>query len=251
MRNHRSGNVLFLILIAVALFAALSYVVAQSSRSGAGSISNEKARLQAAQILSFALAIKTAALRMVIGGYAIEDVMAYMAFYPDSPDLGGNSWGDLHNIAPDEVKKMIFHPNGGGLSFQEIPEEVFQNSPVLSSYPQLNTHAWISTHGGIDVNIPRIGSDEPESFITLFDVKPEVCLEINRKLGVNYSVNGSAPCNVPNAAPDMRISGSNPYYFSSISTGCANIFDGHPVFCGRDYQGLGDVYSVVYTIIEK
>lgn len=251
MYKRTSGNVLFLILIAVALFAALSYVVAQSSRSGGGSISNEKAQLHATQILSSAVAIKTAALRMVVGGYAIEDIMAYMAFYPDSPHLGGNSWGDLHNIAPDEVKKMIFHPNGGGLSFQEMPDEVFQNSPILSSYPQLNTHAWISPGGSVDVKIPRVGSDEPEDYIMLFDVRPEVCLQINKKLGVNYSVNGSAPCNVPNAAPDIRIGGSDPYYFSSISTGCANIFDGHPVFCGRDYQGLGDVYSVVYTIIEK
>lgn len=188
---------------------------------------------------------------MVVGGYAIEDIMAYMVYYPDSASLGGANWGDLHNIAPNEVKKMIFHPNGGGLSFQEIPKEMFQNSSILSSQPLLNTHTWVYDSVGVDVNIPGIGSDEPEFFIMLFDVRPEVCLEINKKLGVNYSVNGSAQCNVTNAAPDMRVSGSNPYYFSSISTGCANIFDGHPVFCGRDYQGLGDVYSVVYTIIEK
>lgn len=49
----RSGNVLFLILIAVALFAALSYVVAHSGRSSAGSTSRELAKLQAAQILGY------------------------------------------------------------------------------------------------------------------------------------------------------------------------------------------------------
>lgn len=58
-----SGNVLFLILIAVALFAALSYVIVNSSRSGSGQANLENARLIKSQMENTISAISTAITR--------------------------------------------------------------------------------------------------------------------------------------------------------------------------------------------
>lgn len=66
----QSGNVLFLILIAVALFAALSYAVTQSTRTNGANADEDKAALIASQIVQMAAAVKTARDRLVVGeGY--------------------------------------------------------------------------------------------------------------------------------------------------------------------------------------
>ena len=96
-RQSERGNVLFLILIAVALFAALSYVVTQSTRSGGGSTEREKNILSSAQMTQYPTALRTAIIRQVLGGVAIETVLF------NAPGTFGAS-----------TNLEVFHPSGGG-----------------------------------------------------------------------------------------------------------------------------------------
>lgn len=50
-RLKEAGNVLFIILLAVALFAALAYAVTQSTRSGGGNASRETTRLTSSTVM--------------------------------------------------------------------------------------------------------------------------------------------------------------------------------------------------------
>ncbi|OIN86040.1 MAG: hypothetical protein AUJ12_07240 [Alphaproteobacteria bacterium CG1_02_46_17] len=73
--NHEKGNVLFLILIAVELFAALSYAVTQSSRSSGGDVSRENARLIASNFMSLFSQIDSAVTRLQISSGCADDEM--------------------------------------------------------------------------------------------------------------------------------------------------------------------------------
>src|SRR5882757_1232710 len=66
IRQER-GNALFLILIAVALFAALSYAITQSGRGG-GSVSAQTALITAGQVTEQPADIRSAATRMILTG---------------------------------------------------------------------------------------------------------------------------------------------------------------------------------------
>ena len=106
--NHRlsdqssRGNALFLILIAVALFAALSYAVTKSGRGG-GTISKEKALLDAASLVNFGNAINAAVQRMIITGTAAPDTLVFETAFKSGVPC---STGD----------KCVFAPEGGGLN---------------------------------------------------------------------------------------------------------------------------------------
>ena len=65
-RKSESGNVLFLILIAVALFAALSYAVTQSSRSGSSDASSEKSLVSSSVLTEYPAGVRTAIMRMIV-----------------------------------------------------------------------------------------------------------------------------------------------------------------------------------------
>src|SRR5882757_6709060 len=66
IRQER-GNALFLILIAVALFAALSYAITQSGR-GSGTVNKETNIVISGQVVEEPAAIRTAVTRMIITG---------------------------------------------------------------------------------------------------------------------------------------------------------------------------------------
>lgn len=72
------GNALFLILIAVALFAALSYALTQSGRGG-GNISNQTALITAAQVTEAPADIRSAVSRMVLSGVSGTNLVYFHA----------------------------------------------------------------------------------------------------------------------------------------------------------------------------
>lgn len=119
-RMRERGNVLFLILIAVALFAALSYAVTSSSRTSSGTTDGESNLINSAQITQYPASVRTAVVRMLINGVAAEQLeFNDQATFANLTDTNPGT-AVTHGFG-------VFHPDGGGASFVTAPPEVMEN----------------------------------------------------------------------------------------------------------------------------
>jgi hypothetical protein len=159
-----SGNVLFLILIAVALFAYLSYAVGQSTRSGEGGSVEEKNLISSSALAEYPVGVRAVVMKMIINGVAVEE----LEFNPPSAFL-----------SPPQPQNQVFHPQGGNATYQEASSSI-----MSGGYP--GTWHFVGLF-----EIDDIGTEVPGSFAgndiaaVLVGVKTGVCTRLNKKAGIN------------------------------------------------------------------
>ena len=159
MTNNRHlkgqrGNALFLILIAVALFAALSYAVTRSGR-GSGGIDREQALIAASQITQYPAALRTSITRMVVTGIQAST----LTFLTTSTDDFG-----------------VFSATGGGATSQTPPTNI--GAATVWRYKAAPDDGWYIHGIGTD------GATGKDVFAFLDGVNAPVCTQILRGLGL-------------------------------------------------------------------
>lgn len=167
-RHAEKGNVLFLILIAVALFAALSYAVTSSSRSGGGDVNKESNLVKSSQITQYPASVRTSIIRMIVSSGVSVDELEF-----NRPSQFGNCLTGFEDC--------VFHPSGGNATFVPAPADV-----VTGSTPQ----AWVF-NGENEINLvgTTTGGDAPTSSTAdiiafLPNVQKAICEKINDELGI-------------------------------------------------------------------
>ncbi len=240
--NTQSGNVLFLILIAVALFAALSYAVTQSTRSGGGSADRETSILNAATLTQYPAALRTSVIRMILNGTNVEEINF------DSP-------GQISALTTPDTTTFVFHPSGGGAVFQTAPADVVTAA---------GTGSW-SFNGNFD--IAELGTTDEANANDLIAFLPNVtgaiCRQINNE--VNIDITGCTDADsdgIPDI--DVNITEANidenmietgtPYVFPTadqedlVLTGCTAM-TGQPTGCFDDRANDRNVFYS--TLLER
>ncbi len=215
---RQNGNALFLILIAVALFAALSYAVTQSGRGG-GSIDREQAEIQAAQITQFYTSVDTAIYRMQLSGIAETDI----CFYTGSNDVAYNY------AACSDPGNLVFGNSGGGINY--VPPPTGANDGT----------DWYFTG---DNRINGLASTAYELSVVLENISLEVCNAINKGLGHSFST-------IPD--PINTWDGTDPFAGTYLS-GSGEIMSqasvvGLTAFCFEE-QTTGNLFFIG-TLIER
>lgn len=112
--TNQQGNALFLILIAVALFAALSFAITKSSSTGA-SVDPERARLVLASVMQYVGSIEMTIGRLKLTNGCKDNEISF-----ENPIKAGY----INASAPVSKKCHVFDPEGGGLAWQNAPKEL-------------------------------------------------------------------------------------------------------------------------------
>lgn len=181
--NSQSGNVLFYILIAVALLAALSFAVSQGGRGSVETLSEDRARLYASEILEYANNVGSAVAQIRLRGFSDEQISF------ENPVVSGYTNG---NCTSDECK--VFHPSGGGMSWMTPAAEMNDGSDWFISGDSCVNSIGTGYSGACN------SSDESVFELIMFlpNLDLNVCLQINEFLDID-AVSGSPPTEAGNA----------------------------------------------------
>ncbi len=165
--SSAKGNALFLILIAVALFAALSYAVTQSGRGG-GSIQWEQTAIHAAQVLQYMQYVKHSydrirvALNAAQVRFSVPDATEASRVYTGSAFTTGTAVG-------------LYDADGGGAQYEKVPPS--WQEPAYAGYSDTLSY----TVQALEVGGAELGSAAADEFMILKYLTKGICEEINQR----------------------------------------------------------------------
>lgn len=218
--SSESGNILFLILIAVVLFAALSFAVSQTMRHQNITISSEKNKVSTLYLHEFPAAIRQAVTRMQVGG---DTDLADLSF----AHHGTTDYGTFGTTPAHEV----FHPQGGDLPYQLPLEGINDGTDWIFNGD-------LEIDGVGQTNSASTGSD---LVALLPGVTQAICEE------TNYGVSG-----VRQTPPTLNLTGETNKYTGSF--GYADTVS-DAVLIGRDsycyYSSALSKYVFYYVLVQR
>lgn len=224
---NQKGNILFLILIAVALFAALSYAVTGSSRNSGASIQRDKAKLIASQFLQYGTQLENAVNRLMLINRCTDTQLSFERSPFDGSD------GAFYNAnAPTDFRCHVFHPNGGNQKYYRdigLTDYVF-NFSVEAGRP-----------------VPQVGTDCANA----------ECTDLRLSLRLNHTAtsaqineNARLICEemvkILNEGIVETVGDDTQYHYNgtySYFTPFGTLLNGKRTFCGR----VSNTPPVIYT----
>lgn len=163
MRPQQSGNILFIIMIAIFLIGTLTAVMTSTDDSDSARIDDEILAIRASEVQRYASEIERAVRFVIQNGYSESDIRFA---HTNAPSGYGSLGSDNRN--------QVFAKEGGGAMPRPAPD-------------QINNGAAWEYYGGTAV--PGAGSDRADLVAVLPNVTKQFCEKIN-------SMNGQ-PATIP------------------------------------------------------
>lgn len=239
-RRAQSGNVMFYIFAAIALLAALTFAVSQGSRGSINSMTEDRARLFASEIMAYGDAVAKAAQALRLRGVPLN----MLSF--DTPGLD-----DYENPNCTTADCRIYSPAGGGVNYTAPATEWLD-----SNYSALANYARAFVDG--TVCVPDVGTggpgcrsdavDNEELVVFVPYIKRDVCLTINRLSGIDNPGN-DAP-QVSDCAFGTKFTGA---FADGVEIDAAQL-RGKPAGCVKTDNSCGngaDAYHYYHVMIAR
>lgn len=229
--SEQTGNVLFLILIAIALFAGLSYVVTGSLRSsGSEPVQKEIANVDASEVTNYAVSLRTAITRMKTVNNCLDTQISF-----EGPPFDGSDVNYVNPSAPVNFFCHVFHQSGGGAVRQTPPPGVNDGSDYVFT-------------GRLPVGALGVAGD-PELIMILPNAILNACISVNMRAGGNLTQNP------PQDSGDAIFAGQffqGNYTAGDIIENSGQSLNDEPVACfeGGNNPAPG-TYHIYYTLLER
>lgn len=228
-RGGERGNVLFLVLIAVILFAALSYAVTSSTRQP--NAKNDSVDIiGGAELTQYPTSLRMAIMTMMVSGIDVDELEF------NAPSSFGSGLNEEANV---------FHPAGGGAAYQNGAASVMASGTQGTWY--INAEFEID-NVGVDISSNADGND---IIAFLPGIKEGICSKINDRAGLQDAI--------PNTSADLsgnyQLNMDSSYAFPTeeVILGAAggngtDSLTGQPLAC---FQNNGGQYVYYQVLVER
>lgn len=161
--RQEDGNVLFMILLSIALLGLLTAAMRYSSNSSGAGISKEKLLLNMTEVRHYATELEHGVNLVMQNGYSEVDIRFS---HPDA----SSDYGDLDDDS--DPGDQVFHRDGGAATYRSPPSGI-----------QVTFSPW-EFYGG--TALPDVGTDRPELIAVLPNVTENFCEKINEVNGYDF-----------------------------------------------------------------
>lgn len=216
IKTGEKGNVLIYVLIAIALFGALSFTLSRQTRnSGTEDLDEAKAELYAMQLITYATQAKSVIDQMIFTGSDIDELDFTL---PSEASF---------NTAPHIHK--VFHPQGGGLTLATIPKNAIH---------EISTGNGAKWYLGRFNNVEWSKTSATDVILTAHQIDEKVCAAINNKI-TGFS---TIPLLTSEISKSLIETSSN----SDLTAASCAACDGYVTLCVGN--SAGSAYSF-YTVL--
>ncbi len=182
--ESQNGNVLWFVLITIALFGLLSVVLSRNSASVNQSGDAEKARIKATQIMRYASGLESAIEKLRITNGCSENDISF-----DNTDVTG--YENLNS--PADKSCHVFDAYGGGMTYEQPKDNWLDDAHASAQgYEDLFFTATAEVTG-IGTDCGNAACMDLILFVPY--LRRDVCLAINRVLDNVPAYSGNPPAN--------------------------------------------------------